>query len=413
VTNRQPTFARLGAFAGLVIVLCINAYPQEADRAAAPSRAGQIEAAREQKAKQLHEEKPSRIGRLAAKAKIIDRITGSASGPRLHLGGLATGSGMAAGPEYFRELARQEIVFHALALGSLKKFYAFETGLDFPRLADKRVFAGVSGRYENYPHIDFYGEGPNSSKAGRTAYAIEDTSFLGKAGVRPFEHLSIGLLGRYWLVNVGPSPDDRFARTEQVYSEAQAPGITRQTNYAIGGGFVQYDDLDRPGDPHNGGNYVAQFTLWSDRKLETGSFNRLDLDAQRYFSFFNERRVIALRWRSVFTEPGAGQVVPFYAQPTLGGPDDLRGFRAYRFYDRNSLVMNAEYRWEVANGVDAAIFADAGKVFHRWQDIDLSGLESSFGFGVRTNIKGRSFGRVDVGFSHEGFQVWLKFGNIF
>jgi outer membrane protein assembly factor BamA len=300
-----------------------------------------------------------------------------------------------------------------MAIGSVKKFYALETGLDFPRLVDKRVFAGVSGRYENYPHIDYYGEGPNSSKAGRTAYALEDTSFLGKAGIRPLEHLNIGLLGRYWLVNVGPSTDHRFAPTEQVYSEAQAPGITKQTNYLIGGGFVQYDNRDIPGNPHGGGNYIAQFTVWSDRKLETGSFNRLDLEAQQYFSFLNSRRVIALRWRTAFTEPGAGQVVPFYAQPTLGGPDDLRGFRAYRFYDRNSLVMNAEYRWEVANGVDAAIFADAGKVFHRWQDIDLSGLESSFGFGVRTNIKGRSFGRVDVGFSHEGFQVWLKFGNIF
>jgi outer membrane protein assembly factor BamA len=207
--------------------------------------------------------------------------------------------------------------------------------------------------------------------------------------------------------------NERFAQTAQVFSEAQAPGITSQTNYLIGGGFVQYDDLDSHGNTHSGGNYIAQFTLWSDRKLETGSFNRLDVDLQHYFSYLNQRRVIALRWRNTFTEPGAGQVVPFYAQPTLGGPYDLRGFRPYRFYDRNSLVMNAEYRWEVASGVDLALFVDAGKVFHRWQDISLNDLEKSYGFGVRYYVRDKALVRLDAGFCREGFQVWLMFGNWF
>jgi hypothetical protein len=36
------------------------------------------------------------------------------------------------------------------------------------------------------------------------------------------------------------------------------------------------------------------------------------------------------------TNADAGSVVPFYVQPTLGGPDDLRGFRRFRFRDDNA-----------------------------------------------------------------------------
>jgi len=100
-------------------------------------------------------------------------------------------------------------------------------------------------------------------------------------------------------------------------------------------------------------------------------------------------------------------------QPTLGGSDDLRGYRPYRFRDDNLLVMNAEYRWEIFSGLDMALFGDAGKVFARKSNFDLRNLESDAGFGFRFNARNQTFLRLDVGFSHEGFQVWVKFSNIF
>jgi outer membrane protein assembly factor BamA len=97
----------------------------------------------------------------------------------------------------------------------------------------------------------------------------------------------------------------------------------------------------------------------------------------------------------------------------LGGSDDLRGYRPFRFYDNNSLVFNAEYRWEVFSGLDMALFADAGKVYPRWQQTNFENLEASFGFGFRFNVRNDVFLRIDTGFSHEGFQVWFKFNNVF
>ncbi len=77
------------------------------------------------------------------------------------------------------------------------------------------------------------------------------------------------------------------------------------------------------------------------------------------------------------------------------------------------VVYTAEYRWEVFAGLDGAIFADAGKVAPNAKQLNFKSLESSVGFGLRFNAQNRTFMRFDVGFSHEGFQVWFKFNDVF
>jgi hemolysin activation/secretion protein len=64
-------------------------------------------------------------------------------------------------------------------------------------------------------------------------------------------------------------------------------------------------------------------------------------------------------------------------------------------------------------GLDMALFADGGKVFARRRRWNLKDLEGSVGFGLRFNVRNHTFLRIDTGFSHEGFQVWLKFANIY
>ena len=157
-------------------------------------------------------------------------------------------------------------------------------------------------------------------------------------------------------MNVGPGRDDKFASADAIYSPAQTPGIQQQSNFLRGGPFIQYDYRDKPGDPHRGGNYVASYIYYDDPKLDTGNHRKLTAEAQQYIPFLNEKRVIALRARTELSYRNTNQVIPFYLQPVLGGSDDLRGFRPFRFYDNNSLVMNAEYRWEVMTGFDMAVF---------------------------------------------------------
>jgi outer membrane protein assembly factor BamA len=123
--------------------------------------------------------------------------------------------------------------------------------------------------------------------------------------------------------------------------------------------------------------------------------------------------VFAVRGKTTFTRTASGQQVPFFMQPTLGGSEDLRGFREYRFRDGSAVILNAEYRWEAFSGLDLALFIDAGQVAPRLTDIDFADLQKSYGFGFRFNTSKSVFMRVDVGLSKEGRQVFLKFNRAF
>jgi outer membrane protein assembly factor BamA len=148
-----------------------------------------------------------------------------------------------------------------------------------------------------------------------------------------------------------------------------------------------------------------------DLDLQRYSFNRVDVDLQQYIPLLNERRVVALRAAASTSDVDAGQEVPFYLLRTLGGPDDLRGFRRFRFRDENSILLQAEYRWEIFTAVDGAIFYDAGKVASRYEDLNLKDLESDYGIGFRFGTRNGVFLREGRGL--RGRALHLRFGHVF
>lgn len=299
-------------------------------------RSAQIEAAREEKAARLRPETNSRIEQALLyikEQKILERFTAGVAGFRLKLGGLVSGSGFALGPEYLRrDLADGGVVVRGSARASAKRYQLFDLELVFPKLAGEKAFADLYAVHRNYPRIDYYGPGAESRKSGRSNYRLEDTAFDVTAGVRPVKHLRVGGTAGYLEVNVGPGADARFASTEKIFPLAGTPGLDQQADFWRAGLFTQYDWRDNPGGPRKGGNYLVRYSRYEDRRRQAHSFARWELEAQQYLPFFNERRVIALRGKSVLTDDGGRQQVPFYLQPTLGGGDDLRGL------DRKSVV---------------------------------------------------------------------------
>lgn len=379
------------------------------------SRTAEIEAAQRAKAAALKPDVPGKVERKFVLAqKLLSGLEAGPDGIGVKFGGLVSGSGLAAGPQYVRrDLWRERLQLRTLAVLSLKKYEMFQVEFELPYLLHDHAFVDLDTRYRNYPSVNYYGPGPNSFRNGRSDYRYETSNSDLTAGVSPRRFLRIGATIGYLLVNVGAGTDERFVSTEQIYPPSSAPGIDRQTNFLRGGGFAQIDTRDNPGDPHAGINLLARYLAYDGRKPGQFNFQRLQTDAQGYIPFFNKTHVIALRGRGDFSYTGAGQRVPFYLQPTLGGGDDLRGFRAFRFYDNDSLLFTAEYRWEIFTGFDMALFADAGKVAARRADLDLSHLRTDAGFGLRIKTRSAVVIRIDTGFSNEGFQVWLKFGNVF
>jgi outer membrane protein assembly factor BamA len=381
------------------------------------TRAQEIEAERGQKAAALEPEELKGVELRVLQfqqSRILDKITSGIAGFRPKIGGMITGSGFAAGPEYYRDdLTGGKVIFRTSASLSTKLYQLYDVELDIPHLADDHLFLDLLTVYRNYSQINYYGPGPNSKLTGRSNYRFEETSLGFRTGVRPVKHLRLGVIGDYLAINTGPGADERLASTERIYSPLLAPGVDRQSDFLRGGVFAQFDTRDYRGGPRRGLNYIGTYSYYKDLQLDRFSFRKLDLELQHYIPFLNDRRVIALRAKSILTYQNPGQLVPFYLQPVLGGSDDLRGFRSFRFYDNNMMVLNAEYRYEIFAGMDMAIFADAGKVFPRRAQWNFSNLEHAYGIGMRFNVRNSVFMRIDAGFSHEGAQVWLKFNNVF
>jgi outer membrane protein assembly factor BamA len=381
------------------------------------SRNEQIEEARREKASHLYPEGSSKTERTllyVQEHEVLERITSGIAGFRVKLGGLVSGGGFALGPEYLRrDLLKGNLVFRTAAQASAKEYQRYDLQVTAPHFARKKLFFDFFSVHHNYPGISYYGPGPRSRRNLRTDFRLEDTAIDGALGLQPVPHFRLGASGGYLFVNVGPGGDLRFQSSDQVFTPAEAPGIDLQTDFVRYGAFAQIDYRDRPGGPRRGGNYVARFDRYVDQRLGLHCFERLNVELEQYIPFFNERRVIALRAKTLLTNPQAGNTVPFYLQPVLGGSEDLRGFRSFRFYDNNLLVVNGEYRWEVFAGLDMALFADGGKVFPRRSQLNLHGLEGDGGIGWRFNVSSNVFLRIDLAFSREGTQIWLKFNNVF
>lgn len=381
------------------------------------SRVAEIEAERDRKAAKLEPDTPSSLEQRliwVKEAKVLERLTAGLAGVRIKFGGLGTGGGFALGPQYFREdLARGTMFVDASAQASTRKWLRLEAAMGQPKVVNDRLFWEVRGLHHNYNSLPFYGEGPDSEKIRRTNYRLENTDLDGMFGVNLHRILRVGVSSGYMWNNVGPGNDKRFASSEVVFQPTPANGLTQQTDFFRWGAFIQADFRDSAVGPRQGGNYSVRYDSYNDRVLRRHGFQRVDIEGQQYLPLYNKRRVFVLRGRVVMTKLDADQSVPFYLQSVLGGSNDLRGFRPYRFYDENMMVMNAEYRWEVFSGMDMALFADAGKVTHRRSDLDFKNLESAVGFGLRFNARNATFIRFDVGFSHEGFQVWVKFNDVF
>jgi outer membrane protein assembly factor BamA len=379
-------------------------------------RSDLIESARTEKEANLTpEESPKGERRIVwAEHSLAYRLlTGQVDGIGVGFSNIVPGSGFAIGPQYKRtDLLGGRLTLKAEARGAVNQSYLGRLDLSLPHLFGDRAFLDFSATHRDISEMPYYGPGPDSHKTGRSDYRLEDTNVELRPGFRPFHGFRAGLIGSFLAVNVGPGHSSRYISSEQQFGPEVAPGIDHQTNFWRGGGFVEFDWRDSLTHRTTGGKYSAQYVRYLDQNLNGYSFMRLDLDAVQYVPLFNHSRVIMVHGSSSFTDTNATQKVPFYLQPTLGGPDTLRGYRFGRFYGNNSAMVNAEYRWGASPILDVVAFADGGKVFDRWEQWNLHRMQTDVGFGLRFKMRYRVVFSLDNGFSHEGFQIWFRVNNM-
>jgi hypothetical protein len=401
----------------LALTVCLSApalAQEQGGSSPSATRSDQIQAERRQKAAHLAPEDLTPGEKDLTTVKHTFERLFQEGNPHLQLGGLPSGSGLAIGPTLQWSNSTDTVRAGFFAVGSVSQYYRVGTGLTFPKVGARSLALSLEANHTDAPQLNYYGPGPNSRKGDRTDYRLEDT--VGELSLRwaPLQqHLIMKADGGEVLINVGPGTRSDVTSTEQRYGPLQAPGINVQTNFLRGSSSIELDGRDSVGDPHKGARLALQYQHYWDLKRSTYSFARSWADLQLYVPFLNRKRVIALRGRADFTHPDRNQVVPFYLQPVLGEAADFRGFRPYRYRDNNLLLFNAEYRWEVSTGFDVALFADSGRVFEKARQINLSHLKNSAGFGFRFKNRDTVVMRIDTGFSREGWQIWLRLGNVF
>jgi hypothetical protein len=406
------TIAVAGVMAG-----SLGALAQDAGTASSTaSRAQAITDAEQEKEKQLKpQEPPSGERKFDHIQKEIIQPIFNQNGPALKFGGIPTGGGFSLGPQYTRQdLLEDHLTWNTYVAGSTRKWYGGASSFDLHDLANGHLEFKVDGGYQNSASVWYFGEGPNSLKSDKTDFDREFTTTHFSALTHFFDQkLTAGYTVGGLLVHVGPGDLSGTPTTEHLFNEANTPGLTQQSNFITGTATVQLD-LTRTGFSNPAGLLLeANDSQFFDRSGNQANFHLLETQAAYYLPITNGMRTLVFRVRNETAFAENNQVVPFYLQPTLGGPDDLRGYDRYRFYGDGNSVATAEYRFSLTQTLEMAVFGEGGNVYTRPGLIGVRDLRGDGGVGLRFKNKQAGVMRLDVGVSPEGVHVWFVFEDVF
>ena len=323
------------------------------------------------------------------------------TGPGLHptAGIVVPESGAAAGlalnlewnektPLYERFTANLE------ARGSENGFWAVGTKLQalLPRFLEegKSPRFIFSAKHFDLPRLPYYGLGNGASLASRALYGLTETEVSTNLDVPiPFGFALSGELDGLWFA---PDPSTLF---DSTYDETSAPGLHAQTTYirprlSVAWRYPREETL-------YGFSTSAAVAYGFYETLGGGaySFGRLDTRWNVHVGLDRDQLLGSVHFagRLVLSDPYAGNRVPFYLQPTLGGGDIhdenlLRSYRNYRFREPNLVAYEISYERRILDPLGIRVFAELGKVGRQASDLGFEGLKSSVGLSATFRLGG-------------------------
>jgi outer membrane protein assembly factor BamA len=287
---------------------------------------------------------------------------------------------------------------------SIRSYKLAEAEFVSPRLFDRRGELTVRGGWRDATEVGFYGIGMNTSTGDRADYAFEQPFGSALLTIRPTRRLFMvrgGFEASRWDLRSG---EGTAPSVDEVYTPESLPGLGTTTTYLHTQATAGFDSRPSHGYARRGGFYGVTGHDYHDRDGALG-FQQVDYEVVQHIPILRETWVASLHGVAKTTWDKGGQAVPFYMLPSLGGGSSLRGFSSFRFSDRNSLLLQAEWRIMANRFFESALFYDAGKVAARTSDLDLNHMKSDYGFGVRFHGPLATVLRVDVARSNEGTRL--------
>jgi hypothetical protein len=285
---------------------------------------------------------------------------------------------------------------------SLKNYRTIDGTLQVPAFFDGRARLTAYGKYLFADKVAFYGLGPDTSKDDVTSFTWEPTT-LGAdlvVEVLPYVFVEAGYGGE--ITNTGPGNEG--TSIEEAFTPEEVPGLGVDTAYGVARASLAIDWRESPGYTTRGGLYRFEFRRYDERDGKPYDFDWAEAEVRQFLPILRGNWVLAFRGLATVTYGRDGSEVPYSMMPTLGSSRYLRGFSNRRFRDVNRLLAQGEVRWRSSRFMDLAVFYDAGKVASSRGDLDLKGLSTSWGGGVRLHGPAFTAFRAEVARSREGWK---------
>jgi hypothetical protein len=318
--------------------------------------------------------------------------------------------------------------FSSKALMTMRRYWLAELDAAY---TDERLEAAAYARARHMNRLNYFGSGPDSDASSRTSFTLRDPVVGAVASFDLTPAVAAGgRLEQIWpVVDDGRHPS--FPSIESRFSEADAPGLSRQPRFGRYQAFVQVDAPAASGWGFNqGGSYRISYDVFDDQQLDAFDFHRVQLEARHRIAMPFHYHSLALRGWVSSAQPRAGNQVPFFLQHTLGGTSNirsvheaplggdgtaatLRGFANHRFRDNHLLLLQAEYRFSPWGPIETTLFFDAGKAVPRRSSLTLSHLQTDYGFSVSLMRAAGTVVRTDFAFGgDEGARIYFSMGGL-
>ncbi len=175
----------------------------------------------------------------------------------------------------------------------------------------------------------------------------------------------------------------------------------------VGAGMeINYDGRDSLFFPTKGIYTDMKGTFFLESLYSDVNFFRMDFDFRYYFNF---RQNQVLAFHTLFNCTVGD--VPIQMLPRLGSQQMMRGYPTGKYYDKNLLAFQAEYRFPIIWRFSASVFEAVGLVFPKFSKIKVNELKNAGGVGLRCKVdKDQHINiRFDVANSCEGTFVYFTF----
>jgi len=366
-----------------------------------PTRREIIEQAQAEKVKSLHPYELTRGERLMN--KVEDLTVNSGLHWHQFFESANHGAGFTLGAGYMHHVSPYNLL-DVRGSYSILGYQLLEAEFIAPRIFHRRGQLSVLGGYREATQVAFYGLGTDSSKVNRTNYLFREPYVSGLMTLWPTRKLLMlrgGVEVAQWTQRSG---EGSFPSIETAYTPTTLPGLGAQVKYLHTQGTVGFDWRPARDYARRGGLYAVTLHDYKDNDEALG-FRQVDYEVVQHFPILREAWAISLRGLVQTTMTKSGQEIPFFLLPSLGGGHNMKGYESDRFRDRNSLLLQGEWRIMVNRFMDTALFYDAGKVASHTSDLDLNGLTHDYGAGVRFHSPTSTMFRVDVARSPEGIRL--------